>query len=223
MIMNRLCYAAKLKHLIEIIKRLTPYAVFLSRNRHSSHIIQAILARLCYLLKNEGIGNLDEEYLRTTTLGFLSLILKEISWLAKELSASHVVRSALCALAGMCQSKRQSNHHTPVKFPVKFPLKFSLNDLCALTGIPIVSERKGKGSKHQHSVSLSEPLESLLVSGKFYMDKRKSFGVPEEFHEALGSFVYFELFYFYSPVYPAPSFPFQHFFSSCPLPPCPKP
>ena len=40
MIMERLCYAAKLKHLIEIIKRLTPYAVFLSRNRHSSHIIQ---------------------------------------------------------------------------------------------------------------------------------------------------------------------------------------
>ena len=83
---------------------------------------------------------------------FLSLILKEISWLAKELSASHVVRSALCALAGL----------------------------------PIVSERKGKGSKHQHSVSLSEPLESLLVPGKFYMNKKKSFGVPEEFHEALG-------------------------------------
>ena len=120
MIMERLCYAAKLKHLIEIIKRLTPYAVFLSRNRHSSHIIQAILARLCYLLKNEGIGNLDEDYLRTTTLGFLSLILKEISWLAKELSASHVVRSALCALAGTSQS----NHYAPVKFPVKSPIKF---------------------------------------------------------------------------------------------------
>ena len=181
----------------------------------------AILARLCYLLKNEGIGNLDEDYLRTTTLGFLSLILKEISWLAKELSASHVVRSALCALAGTSQSNpltSQSNSYIPVKSshtPVKsshIPVKSSVNttqstpcprqniishilpitcislplSLPLLTGIPIVSERKGKGSKHQHSVSLSEPLESLLVPGKFYMDKRKSFGVPEEFHEALG-------------------------------------
>ena len=70
--------------------------------------------------------------------------------------------------------------------PLKSSLKFSLKSLCTLAGVPIVSERKGKGSKHQHSVSLSEPLESLLVPGKFYMDKKKAFGVPEEFHEALG-------------------------------------
>jgi len=152
LIMERLCYAAKLKHLVEILSRFTPYAVFLARNRHSSHIIQALLARLCFLLKNEGVAGVDEELLKRTTLGFLSLILKEISWLAKELSASHVVRSALCALAG----------------------------------VPIVAERKGKGSKHQHSVSLSEPLESLLAPGGFYLDKGKAFAVPDEFHEALG-------------------------------------
>ena len=40
----------------------------------------------------------------------------------------------------------------------------------------------GKGSKHQHSVSLSEPLETLMTSGKFYIDDKVSFGVPEEFH-----------------------------------------
>lgn len=152
MIMERLCYAAKLKQLVEIVSRLTPYAVFLARNRHSSHILQAILARLCFILKNEGIGSEDEEFLKTTLLGFLSLVLKEISWLAKELSASHVVRSALCALAG----------------------------------IPIVAERKGKESKHKHAVSLSEPLDSLLAPGKFYIDRTKAFSVPEEFHEALG-------------------------------------
>jgi hypothetical protein len=152
MIIERLCYAAKLKQLVEIVSRLTPYAVFLARNRHSSHILQAILARLCFILKNEGIGNVDEDFLKTTMLGFLSLILKEIGWLAKELSASHVVRSALCALAG----------------------------------IPIVAERKGKESKHKHAVSLSEPLESLLAPGKFYIDRKKAFSVPEEFHELLG-------------------------------------
>lgn len=35
--------------------------------------------------------------------------------------------------------------------------------LCALTGIPTISERKGKGSKHQHSTSLSEPLGSFVA------------------------------------------------------------
>jgi hypothetical protein len=101
MIIEKLCYAASLPHLIEIINRCTPYAVFLARNRHSSHILQAILARLCFILKNEGIGNVNEEELKKSVLGFLKLILNEISWLVKELSASHVVRSALCALAGI--------------------------------------------------------------------------------------------------------------------------
>lgn len=101
MIIEKLCYAASLPHLIEIIDRCTPYAVFLARNRHSSHIVQAILARLCYILKHNGIGNVNEEELKKSVLGFLRLVLSEISWLVKELSASHVVRSALCALAGI--------------------------------------------------------------------------------------------------------------------------
>ena len=101
MIIEKICYAASLPHLIEIINRCKPYAVFLARNRHSSHILQAILARLCYILKNAGIGNVNEEELKKSVLGFIKLILAEISWLVKELSASHVVRSALCALAGI--------------------------------------------------------------------------------------------------------------------------
>lgn len=100
-VIEKLCYAASLPHLIEIINRCTPYAVFLARNRHSSHILQAILSRLCFILKTYGIGNVNEEELKKSVLGFLKLILNEISWLVKELSASHVVRSALCALAGI--------------------------------------------------------------------------------------------------------------------------
>ena len=100
-IIEKLCYAASLPHLIEIINRCTPYAVFLARNRHSSHILQAILSRLCFILKNYGIGNVNEEELKNSVLGFLKLILNEISWLVKELSASHVIRSALCTLAGI--------------------------------------------------------------------------------------------------------------------------
>jgi hypothetical protein len=41
---------------------------------------------------------------------------------------------------------------------------------------------QGKGSKHQHSVSLSEPLDTLIQPGKFYINNSVSFGVPEEFH-----------------------------------------
>ena len=120
MIIEKICYAASLPHLIEIINRCTPYAVFLARNRHSSHILQAILARLCYILKNTGIGNVNEEELKKSVLGFIRLILAEISWLVKELSASHVVRSALCALAGIpIISERK----------VSFAIRYDINTL----------------------------------------------------------------------------------------------
>jgi hypothetical protein len=147
-IIEKLCYAASLPNLMEIIKRITPYAVFLARNRHASHVLQAILARLCFILKNEGIGDADEDYLKQVVLEFVGAMLAEISWLAKDLNGSHVIRSCICALAG----------------------------------IPVISERKGKGSKHQHSVSLSEPLESLVAPGKFYINKKVCFGVPDDFH-----------------------------------------
>ena len=101
MIIECLCYAANLPQLLDIANRCSPYAVFLARNRHSSHVLQALLSRLSYILKNNGIGELDEEVVKRSLLGLVNTILKEISWLSKELSASHVVRSAICALAGI--------------------------------------------------------------------------------------------------------------------------
>jgi hypothetical protein len=61
--------------------------------------------------------------------------------------------------------------------------------LCLLSGLPCISEKKGKGSKHQHAISLSEPLESLLVSSEIgkvttglrAIDSRKCFPVPSSF------------------------------------------
>lgn len=160
-IMEKLCFSASLPNLCEIIRRCTPYCVFLARNRHSSHVLQAILSRMCYILKFVGTGDTDEDVLKTTILDFLSPLLKEVHWLVKELCASHVVRSALCTL----------------------------------TGMPVVAERKGKFSKHQHSVTLSEPLDSLIMPGMFYIDKKKCFDVPEEFHDALGSASYVLIMY----------------------------
>jgi hypothetical protein len=100
-IIEKLCYSASLPNLMEIVKRVSPYAVFLARNRHASHVLQAILSRLCFILKNEGIGSVEEDSLKQTVLEFVGAMLTEISWLAKDLNASHVIRSVICALAGM--------------------------------------------------------------------------------------------------------------------------
>ena len=132
--------------------RLSNYAVFLARNRHASHVMQALLARLCSILKFTGIGDVEENVLVSTVLQFVRPIMNEITWLIKEQAASHVVRAILCLLAG----------------------------------IPIISEKKGKESKHPHSVAFSEPLENVCDKEKFYISKDVTFDVPDDFHEALG-------------------------------------
>ena len=39
-LIEKLCNEANLKQLLEMIQKVTPYSVFLSRNRYSSHILQ---------------------------------------------------------------------------------------------------------------------------------------------------------------------------------------
>ena len=152
-IVEKICYAASITNLIEILRRFTDYAVFIARNRHSSHIAQAIMARLCSLLKFAGVESGEQESeLIEALLAFATPVLAEISWLAKELSASHVIRALICILVGM----------------------------------PVVSARKGKQSKHQHSMELCESLDNLLEPQRFYISKTCTFPVPDEFHETLG-------------------------------------
>eukprot|EP01032_Pedospumella_encystans_P020710 gene20710-23524_t len=55
--------------------------------------------------------------------------------------------------------------------------------LSVLAGIPIIAERKGKNSKHQHSIAHSEPMENLVEPGLFYIAKKVSYSVPSSFHE----------------------------------------
>lgn len=62
--------------------------------------------------------------------------------------------------------------------------------LCMLAGLPVVSEKRGKSSKHQHSVGLSEPLDSLMLQPDgFFIDRSFCFSVPESFHDLLGTTV----------------------------------
>lgn len=52
--------------------------------------------------------------------------------------------------------------------------------LCLLSGIPVICERKGKNSKHQHSVMHSIELSDALVNGT--INTSISFTVPPSFH-----------------------------------------
>jgi len=54
--------------------------------------------------------------------------------------------------------------------------------ICTLTGMPVIKERKGKESKHQHSCTLAEPIEKLIQPNKYYISKEVCFHVPSEFH-----------------------------------------
>ena len=49
-LMERICLQCDLNHLLTVIDSCSIYSLFLARNRYSSHVIQAIMARLCYIL-----------------------------------------------------------------------------------------------------------------------------------------------------------------------------
>ena len=119
--------------------RFSNYSVFLARNRHASHVIQALLARLCSILKVTGVGDVDENVLVSTVLQFVQPILKEITWMIKEQAASHVIRAIICLLAG----------------------------------VPIISEKKGRGSKHPHSVAYfwSHSIPCVISENSMYRKK----------------------------------------------------
>lgn len=85
--------------------------------------------------------------MEVTVLNLAKPLIHEMFWLGKEMSASHVLRSLMCLLAGL----------------------------------PTVAEKKGKNSKHQHSVTLSEPLEHMLEANKFYISIAYAFPVPASF------------------------------------------
>lgn len=150
-IIEKICNFSNMNQLMEVMKRCTPYVLFLSQNRHSSHVIQSIVARLCHLLRAGETYDVDLELLESVILTFVEPILTNFAWMAGEISGSHVLRSMICLL----------------------------------TGMPLISERKGSSSKHQHSVARSEPLEKLIVPDLFYIDSQLCFQVPDAFHSAL--------------------------------------
>lgn len=103
------------------------------------------------MIQTNGIDEEDADSFEEVVLALLNPLLAEISWLARDVSASHVLRSAISLLMGL----------------------------------PVIAERKGKASKHQHSVSYSVTLDTLLTPGHLTIDRRHFFDVPSGFYEAI--------------------------------------
>ncbi|RYH17588.1 hypothetical protein EON65_28380 [archaeon] len=99
---------------------------------------------MIYLLRNQQLEEADLKKAYAAIIGFTTPVLQEISWLGKEMSASHVIRSSISLVLGL----------------------------------PLVAEKKGKMSKHKHSIGYSEPMESLLVPGHFFISEKKAYSMP---------------------------------------------
>jgi hypothetical protein len=142
-IVEKLILASNLAQAVQFMNLFAPYAVFLARNRFSSHLLQvacklasclrlpvgnfvircgvcclcfaqSLLSRVGLLLKTGDIGStvVEEETISAATVGLLSPLLvpnaedgagaaSNFDWLTKDMCASHVLRSALCLLAGL--------------------------------------------------------------------------------------------------------------------------
>ena len=104
---------------------------------------------MCYFFKERiPLQDLEPQFIEETIVNLAKPLINEMFWLGKEMSASHVLRSLMCLLAGL----------------------------------PTIAEKKGKNSKHQHSVILSEPVDQMLEESQFYFSINKAFPVPEVFH-----------------------------------------
>lgn len=115
-IVERLVDVFTARQLRVLIKNFAGYYTFLWTNRYSSHVLQKILARSGALIQEEEDGVMDDtgdadetdaetEDRKAPTLSSLIVemiteVQPEIKKLCLDVSASHVLRSMLCVLAG---------------------------------------------------------------------------------------------------------------------------
>ena len=131
-VVERICCVANIKQLLEMIKRFTPYVLFLAQNRHSSHVLQTSIGRVCHLIRSGETYDVENDIIESTVLDFAEPILANFAWLAGEISGSHVLRSVICLLTGMpliSERKSASSKHQH-SVPMSEPLdKLIVNDL----------------------------------------------------------------------------------------------
>lgn len=100
-IIEKLVTDGSLEILVECMKKCKEYVVFLARNRFASHIVQSMLARLTYLLKDQPQAEEENPTLVETIIAFCAPLLHDMHWLSQEQCSSHVLRSVACLLAGV--------------------------------------------------------------------------------------------------------------------------
>jgi hypothetical protein len=116
-VVEQLCTLAAPAQNVLILQRLAPYTMFLAQNRHSSHVLQAVMSRTSYMLLHEldVIGeDVDEDEFITAVHSICEPLTAEVSWLAKDINGSHVVRAMIALLAGLpiiAERKSKNSKH----------------------------------------------------------------------------------------------------------------
>lgn len=108
--LEEICQLADLSQLLTIAYRLSTYAVFLASNRHASHVLQTVCARLIHFVRQ---GE-TEDRLEAVVLELSKPLVGEIGFLASDVSGSHVVRALLSLLSGapaIAERKGKSSKH----------------------------------------------------------------------------------------------------------------
>jgi hypothetical protein len=124
-LLEKLCSYADYSLILQLLQRWTVYAIFLARNRYASHVVQTIISRLCYFLKQGNLNDIDPAWMEKTIVDFAKPLVLEIQWLSREMSASHVLRSLFCLLSGLPTiAERKVNSHNSLCIPKSFNRMF---------------------------------------------------------------------------------------------------
>eukprot|EP01033_Poteriospumella_lacustris_P008278 gene8278-5969_t len=149
--------------LIDCMKRCKDYVVFLARNRFASHIVQSLLARLTYLLKDQPNAETEHPTLVESVVSFCSPLLHDMHWLSQEQCSSHVLRSVVCLLAGVPPVAEKKTKKAKHQHSVTYSL--TLDELVVAGTFPIA---------HRFSITVPLRFKEVLLSYCAQLHEKKS-------------------------------------------------
>ena len=74
-LIEKICCVSSLTNVLILLERFSPYALFLSRNRHSSHILQTVFSRYTYLMRTTGCDDTEAEQIKNSMISIISPII----------------------------------------------------------------------------------------------------------------------------------------------------
>ena len=99
--------------LIDVLLNFKKYVKFLALNRHSSHILETVFARLGFIFKNEGIDDGAERDAVTSIIEVSNDLLQssQLDLIMSSVCGSHVIRSLMCLLVGLPTIQERRSKH----------------------------------------------------------------------------------------------------------------